>query len=718
MTLKNYKKLYFILTAIILTFAGCTASNISINNSSNTALIIDTVKAQKFDTGKMWTFDYPPFDYFSETYGFRPTQQWFDDVRKASLKFANYCSASFISKNGLIMTNDHCGETSVTQVSKDGENLPEKGFYAEKLEDERPVEGLFVEQLILIKDVTREVQDAIDAGKTSEEKSNNKAKKIAEISSKYRAETKLECSVVSLYNGGKYSLYGVKRYNDVRLVFSPETSVGFFGGDYDNFTYPRYNLDVTFFRVYDDSGKPLKTENYFKWSENGAYEGEPLFAVGNPGRTNRLKTISQLEYFRDIAYPVTLSMLNGAIEAVKDRLENETEHKAELRDNLQYLANSQKVYAGMISGLHDPYMMARKKDFEKTFKAAVDANPKLKNDYGDAWENIAEIRAQLKKLTPTLSAYSLNPLLTSDYFNIAKEVILLAKQLKLPENERLPEYQGEQLDSTKLKIFRKDFSKRKNDILLRAHADLIINLLGNQNELVQKLFGNKTGKAAADYILNNSKIATKESLAEFLKKSPDEILNSDDPFIYFILNTEDKLKELRAKQNELITKEETYNQKIGRALFEVYGTSIPPDATFTLRISDGVIKDYDYNGTKAPTKTTFYGMYDRYYSFEGKNPWNLPDRWKNPPAEFDLSVPFNFITTHDLTGGASGSPVINKNMEIVGIAFDGNIESLNGDFLFDTKTNRSINVASQGMMECLKDIYKADRLVKELKGTK
>ncbi len=707
------KKAYAFFALLALIISGCASSNIL--NNTNDGIVLDTVKAQKFDTGKMWTFDYPPVDYFDKTYGFRPTQQWLDKVQKSSLKFATYCSASFISGNGLIMTNDHCGRTSVTEVSSKGENLSEKGFYAEKLEDERPVEGLFVDQLVLIKDVTKEIQDAIDSGKTDEEKSSDKAKKIAEISSKYSTDTNLECSVVSLYNGGKYSLYGIKRYKDVRLVFAPESQLGFFGGDYDNFTYPRYNLDVTFFRVYDDSGKPLKTENYFKWSDNGAYEGEPLFAVGNPGRTNRLKTISQLEYFRDVSYPTTLTMLNGAIAALRERIINEPEKSAELNDNLLYLTNSQKVYAGMIKGLRDPYMMARKKDFEKNFRTAVESDPELMTEYGDSWENISSIRSELKKIAPTINAYSLNPLITSEYFNIAKEVIMLAKQLKIPENERLPQYQSGLLDSTKSSIFPKEFSQKNNYNLLKAHIDFIVSLLGRQDEFVQKLFGGNTGKAAADYMLSNSKITSKESLDEFLKKSTDEILSSDDPFIYFILNTPDKIKELKARQSELITKEETYNQKIGRALFEVYGTSIPPDATFTLRISDGVIKDYDYNGTKAPTKTTFYGMYDRYYSFEGKFPWDLPEKWKNPPPEFDLSVPFNFITTHDLTGGASGSPVINKNMEIVGIAFDGNIESLNGDFLFDTTTNRSLNVASQGIIECLKNLYKADRLVEELK---
>jgi hypothetical protein len=704
--------IFLVISAII--FFDCSSSQ-SLRKSYYNGIDLDTVKAQRFDTGKMWTFEYPPTAYFEKEYGFKPSEEWFDKVRKSSLRFASYCSASFISEDGLIITNDHCGRSSVTDVTREGEDLQSNSFFAEKLEDERPVKDLFVDQLVLIKDVTKEIQEAISGSKEDESLIE---KKEDEISEKYKKETGLEIQIVSLYNGAKYSLYGYKRYKDIRLVFSPETQLGFFGGDYDNFTYPRYNLDVTFFRAYDDSGKPLKTENYFKWNPESIKDSEVVFVVGNPGRTNRLRTMSQLEFLRDIDYPNRLKLLNCMIEVNRETIKQHPDKAAKLNDFLYTLTNSQKVYDGEIKGLNDPYLMARKEDFEKQFKISVLSNPVLKEKYGDAWDKISEIRDGIKKYAFAINTYSIYQPLKSDYFDIAEHVILFAKQMQLSEDQRFPQYHSDSIDSTKAVIFPDDFDKDNSDMLLQAHINFLIESLGSNNDLVKNLVGNRKGSEALNYILNKSKITSKESLFSFLKKSPEEILNSDDPFIYFILNTQEKLREARQKVNALKKEEEVYNQKLGKAIFEVYGTSIPPDATFTLRIADGIVQDYNYNGTKAPIKTTFYGMYDRYYSFDGKFPWSLPEKWKNPPTEFDLSTPFNFISTNDAVGGSSGSPVINKNTEIVGIAFDGNIEGLPGDFIYATEINRSVNVASEGVMECLKNMYKAKRLSEELKEGK
>jgi hypothetical protein len=702
---------------LLLTFAYGCASYYNLSKYSYYNIIDpDTVKAQRFDTGKLWTFEYPPIDYFKTAYGFKPTEQWLDKVRKSALRFSTYCSASFVSEDGLIMTNDHCGRSNVTEVTRDGEDLQSTSFFAEKLEDERSVSGLFVDQLVLVKDVTKEILDEnLFAVKNEEDLLN---KKIDDITNKYKNDTGLEVEIVSLYNGALYSLYGYKRYKDIRLVFSPETQLGFFGGAYDNFTYPRYNLDVTFFRAYNDSGKPLKTENYFKWSLKGIIDSEVVFVVGNPARTNRLCTISQLEYLRDVQYPNILKLLNSVIEVSQKEEKEHPEKATQINDRLYSLTNSQKVYNGEIKGLYDPYLMARKKDFEKSFRKSIESHPILKTKYGDLWDNIAELELEMKKYARTIYGYSLYPMIKSDYFDIAKDVILLATQVQVPEDKRLPQYKSESLNSTKATIFPKDFDKYKNDALLKVHLDYIIDNLGQDNGLVQKLIGNRKRIDAANYLLSKSKLTSKESLIEFLKLSPEQILNSDDPFIYFLLNTQDKLKELKQKVNSLKEQEEVFNKKLGKAIYEVYGTSIPPDATFTLRIAAGIVQDYNYNGTKAPIKTTFYGMYDRYYSFNGKFPWSLPERWKNPPAEFDLSTPFNFISTNDAVGGSSGSPVINKNAEIVGIAFDGNIEGLPGDFIYATEINRSVNVASEGIMECVKDMYKATRLSEELEEGK
>lgn len=708
------------LVVIALWFGGCSSSTQmeQYQKSESSWINLDTVKAGKFDTGKMWTFDFPPYQWFKEAYNFSPTEEWMNNVRMSALRFANYCSASFVSEDGLVMTNHHCGRESITEVTKEGEDLHSDGFIAATLEDERKVPGLYVDQLVLIKDVTKEIQEAIDLGKDEQEKVANKSTKIAELQKKYKDDTGLEIQIVTLYNGGKYSLYGYKRYKDVRLVFAPETQLGFYGGDPDNFTYPRYALDCSFFRVYDEEGKPLKTTHFFKWSPKGAIANEPVFVVGNPGRTNRLNTVAQLEFQRDYAYPITMQMLNSLVEVYTEYLNENPDKVYSMQDQLFGYSNSQKAYQGILDGLRNPVLMAKKKDFEKNFKNAVFSKPELKSKYGNLWESIQGTRNELKQYVRENAAYNLNPVFNTQYFFIAKELITLANELKKPETERSADYKGLQLDSTIDNIFPADFDKSLNDKLLKHNIAFFEMLLGENNPLVVKFTGNKKDKAALEYCLNVSEITTIEKVKSLIKKGPDAILNSNDPFIYYVLNTEAKGKELAAKIKEINTREQNSVQLLGRAVFDVYGTNIPPDATFTLRIADGVVKGYNYNGTTAPVNTTFYGLYDRYYSFEKKFPWNLPKRWENPPAEFNLETPMVFVSTNDIIGGNSGSPVINKNAEVVGLAFDGNIESLPGQFIFDDTANRTVSVHSAGMLEAIMDLYKNKRLGEELKHGK
>lgn len=687
-------KKYRILLIFVILFTTLASFAQNLHNGID----LDTVKAQKFDIGKMWTFDYPPVDYFSETYNFSPTKEWLEKVRMSALKFADYCSASFISEDGLVLTNHHCGRESVTSVEIPGEDLHKNGFYAETLDKERRVKELFVEQLVKILDVTSDVLGAMESGNTAEEKIENKAKKIKELEESNSKETGLKCEVITFYNGGQYSLYFYKRYNDVRLVFAPEDQAGFFGGDPDNFTYPRYNLDCTFFRVYDENGKPLKTTNYFKWSTKGAEIGEPIFVIGNPGTTNRLNTIAQLEYKRDIEYPQGLAMINKYISILEDFCRKSPEMKKYFNDQIFSLKNSQKVYEGMIKGLNDAVLMARKKDFEKNFKASVESNSKLKNKYGNVWNEIAEVRNELKRINPKLSAFSITTN-SSAYMIIADTLVKLSQK-----NEKLNKNFVTNLFSND--IFGED--------VLKLEIQNLIDNIGYGNPVVNNFIGNRSIDEAVEYLKQNSQLTSDSKAKDFIKKSPEEILNSNDPFISFILQTKDSVKVLREKNNELNKKETLANQKLGNAIYEVFGNSIPPDATFTLRISDGVIKPYNYNGTIAPPKTTFYGIYDRYYSFDKKNPWDLHGVWLNPPKEFRLETPFNFISTCDISGGSSGSPVINRNAELVGLAFDGNIESLPGDFIYTSETPTMVSVDSEGLKEAIKNLYKAKRLSYEL----
>ena len=406
------------------------------------------------------------------------------------------------------------------------------------------------------------------------------------------------------------------------------------------------------------------------------------------------------------------------IESYNLIIKNNPERKTKLQDRLFSFENSKKAYTGMLKGLRSPVLMQRKRDFEQNFKIAVQSDDELNEKYGDLWGKIEESRSELKKYSNERFAYSMNRFATPRYFFIADELVAIAHELAIPENERSELYVGEELENSLNALMPDDFDYEMNNNMLKQKLETLRRYLGSDNEIVKKMTGGKIGDEAVEYILSNSALTNLDDIKDLVENGSDAIVSGDDPFIYFILNGVPKGEELDAKMDAIVASEDTYNQSLGRALFEVYGTSIPPDATFTLRISDGVVEGFPYNGTVAPPITTFYGLYDRFNSFAKEYPWDLHEIWLNPPAEFDLATPFNFVSTNDIIGGNSGSPVINKNAEVVGLAFDGNIQGLPGNFIFRTEENRMVSVHSAGMMEAIRHIYKVDRLADELKNGK
>jgi hypothetical protein len=674
----------------------------------------DTVKAQKFDMGKMWTFENPPLDYFEQLYNFRPTEEWLDKVQKSALKFGNGCSASFISEDGLIMTNHHCIRGILRDMSTDKEDLLKYRFYADSLKDEKKIPNLFVNQLMMIEDVTEEIQLIMKTAESDSEKVARKNEKIEEIKERYlKLNPDLEYKVVSLYYGGKYSLYGYKKYNDIRLVFAPELMVSKLGGDYDNFTYPRYGLDCAFLRAYEND-KPIKINYFFNWNLKPVYEDQPVFVVGNPGSTNRLYTIAQLNYLRDYRYGLQTPMRQDLYKVYESLVEETNAEDMKLVATLFNVGNGLKVYKATYEALQDPYFIARKKDFEKKFKQAVQSNPELNEKYGNIWSEIAHNREEASQYAKEIFALTISSLYSPKYLFIARDLVNLAQQLKLPEEERGDSFKGEKLDSRIENIFPKDFNRELEDKKLIVQLNVIKDNLSKDNLLYQLILDGMEVGEAANNLLSHSKLTNKEDVISLAKSGADEILKSNDPFIKFVLNSNERLKELESINKKLDDNDEINNQLLGEALFEVYGDSIPPDATGTLRISDGIIKGYDYNGTRAPIKTTFYGSLDRYYSFNKKFPFNLPAYWEDLPKEFDLSTTLDFVNTCDIIGGNSGSPVINTNAEVVGLAFDGNMESHSGKFIYTTEANRTVAVSAQGMIEALRDLYKAKRLAEEM----
>ena len=666
----------------------------------------DDTKPQRFDFGKMWTFENPPKEWFKEAYQFAPPDSWYDDVRKSSLRFATWCSASFVSPDGLIMTNHHCSRDVVPSLQKEGESLLKNGFYAATLADERKAEGLFVEQLIVAEDITDQVMRKNSGAKDDIEKKVLTDSALAQLTREYAARDGwkgLRIQTVTYYSGGKFSLYGYKKYSDIRLVMVPENELGYFGGDPDNFTFPRYCLDFTFWRAYDEQGKPLNTrDHYFKFNTSGAEENEPVFVIGNPGSTERYRTISQFEYDRDIRFPAQIKMMTNRRDIMAR--EYEKAPNDDLLNDIFGLGNSIKAMTGILEGLRNPSLLGRKRAMEQEIRSKT----KLKGE--DPWIEMEKEYSILRKYGSALTL--LGP---SQIKGKALNMMFAAANYEklLMENNSKNEATLEKLKA-QMKEFSKDLNTPKEMEYLKTLYEEVLMFEHPDNKLSEVLLDGKTSEKAAHKLLDKTDFSDAEKLDKILMKPAEKLAKCDDPILEagrFIVS---KYQEAAKAFQNSTTKRKSLEAKIANNVFKVKGNNLPPDATFTLRLADGLVRAYEYNGTTAPYKTSFYGLYDRFYSYNKKSPWSLPEKWLNPPSEL-LSSPFCFVTTNDIIGGNSGSPMINRNKEVVGLVFDGNIESLPGNFIYDEKANRTVGVHAGGIYAALKYIYKADRLTDELR---
>ena len=668
-----------------------------------------------FDFGKMWTFENPPKEWFKEAYNFTPEDTWYDDVRKSSLRFATWCSASFVSPNGLIMTNHHCSRDVVAALQKEGENFDKQGYYATTLADERRAEGLFVEQLIQVADITDAVKAKIKNAENTAAEIEMRQAALKEIQDEYAAKADwsgLRLQTVTYYSGGKFSLYGYKRYDDIRLVLIPELDLGFYGGDPDNFTYPRYNLDCTFWRAYDENGNPVNTSaHYYKFNAEGAKEGEPVFVVGNPGSTERYRTVAQLEYDRDYRYPMTYrflknrnDMMVAQYDQIKDDPEKEFEAQA-LLNTIASVANGMKAYGGIVKGLNDDELFGRKVAMENYIRSK---SPGITH-----WDDLDKAYEELNP-----HAWAVTHLGPS---GLRGNIFLMMHQL-FSYDQMVKEETGDEEEE----------NPKKTQI--REAIMAMVPSVSDPKEIDQfKLLMREWQADIYEGDMTLSKVLDGMSIDEFVDKMIDKTRFKEEKKAEKCLKGDKikKDKDMMLKAARILIPRyfeaatafqssspyrKSLESKIANQVFNVYGDNLPPDATFTLRISDGVIKPYDYNGTKAPANTTYYGLYDRHFSHGEVFPWSLPERWlDNPPMEL-LKAPLNTVSTNDIIGGNSGSALINQNKEAVGLIFDGNIESLPGNFIFDSTHNRTVSVHAGGIMAAMKYIYKADRLVKELNG--
>jgi hypothetical protein len=660
----------------------------------------------RFDTGKMWTFENPPLDYFAEEYGFQPTSEWLDHVRLSSLRLPN-CTASFVSSDGLVLTNHHCAREGATAVSREGEDLLETGFYAPTLEDERRVPDLHVDQLVELRDVTDLIEVAVTPMMAEEAEMQAREARQQSVADSASQALELDCEVQSLYNGGRYSLYCYKRYDDVRLVFIPELDIGYFGGDPDNFTYPRYVLDASFLRVYDDNGEPFGPADYYRWSETGVREGDAVFVVGNPGSTERLNTVAQLEYSRDYVEPFWIRLYQSRADALVQFMDHHPDQRPEYINDYFSHMNSLKLFKGRLKALQDPEIMGRKRGFEQRFRRAVQADPALNQLYGSLWDEIAQIRAQMATLAPTRNGLWFSGPLWSQTLGTAADMLLYAFRVLNGVNDEVTDELRSDLED---RTFNTDLDQHFLELQLQDAAEW----LGEDDPFVRAALAGSTFSEAARTLVSEAVSVTDLEQRNALLGDPGAILNSPDPAIRLMRDALPRFVDAELAFQDLSTDEEAKVAKLARALFEVQGTALAPDATFTLRIADGVVSSYDYNGTRAPAFTTFYGLYDRHYSHAGSDDWALPERWLDPPAAFDLSTPLNMVHTNDTVGGNSGSPLVNVAGEVVGLLFDGNIESLSGDFIYTDHSARSVSVRAEAIIEALRHIYGAQRIVDEL----
>ena len=666
--------------------------------------------AVRADEG-MWTFDNPPVKQLQEKYNFTPTQQWLDHLRLSSVRLNDGGSGSFVSPHGLLLTNHHVARGQLQKNSSAEHDYIRDGFYAATPDQEMKSQDLEVNVLVSYENVTDRVNAATRGAKNTEEEFAKRKATIAEIEKESTEKTGFRSDVVTLYQGGEYWLYRYKKYTDVRLVFAPEQQAAFYGGDPDNFTYPRYDLDMALYRVYENE-KAIDSKDYLKWNPQGAGDGELVFVSGHPGSTQRSDTYAALVFDRDIVTPLIIQNLKRRIATLKDYSAHGPEQARQAGSMIFGLENSLKVFIGRLEGLQEKGLMEKKRKEEEEFKAKVDANPEWKKEYGSAWESDA---AAIEKAKPRIKEQFFHST-DSQLAGLAVTLVTYVAEIKKPDGERLEGFHDSQLDSLKLRLFSPAPIYPEMEIARMTSAlEADVKELGPTDVWLKAVLDGRTPKDAANQMVTGTKVgdpAFRKSLAEGGQAAVD---GSTDLLIAMARRIDPVRREqIKWFENNVESVGQRAGEQLGKARFAVYGKNTYPDATFTLRLSYGQVMGFPMNGTKAPYKTTMYGLYDRAASFDYKAPFDLPKRYLDGKEKLDLSTPFDFVTTNDIIGGNSGSPVVNRNGEIVGLIFDGNIQSLVGDFVYDPYQNRAVAVHTAAMTEALKKLYGAQKLVDEL----
>ncbi|HLZ41704.1 MAG TPA: S46 family peptidase [Candidatus Sulfotelmatobacter sp.] len=666
----------------------------------------------------MWLYNEPPTAKIKAKYGFELTQAWLDHVRLSSVRFNNGGSGSFVSADGLTFTNHHVGAGCVQQLSTEAHDYIKTGFYAKTQAEEAKCPNLELNELVGIEDVTDKVDAGVKPGMSAADAGQAQRAAMSQIEQQCSTSTGLRCDVVTFYSGQVYNLYKYKKFTDVRLVFAPEFGIAFFGGDPDNFTYPRYDLDITFFRVYEN-GKPAHLDNYLKWSPTGVKDGELIFVSGHPGNTGRMLTMAQLDFLRDVQYPAALKLYARRI-AVLENFSKESEENARIaKEDIFGLQNSQKAITGYQSGLLDKAIMEKKAGDEAKLRASFKADPKNAGA-PDPWDEIAGAIKTQQEIYPNLMYLERMRGFSSRLAQMARVLVRSAEEKPKPNQDRLREFRDSGLPSLEQQLFSPEpIYKNLETTLLSDSLSDMQDALGKDNPDVKSVLQGKTPAEAAKDMIANTKlddIAVRKQLYEGGKAAIDA---STDPLILAMKAIEPDARAARKdfddKVDAVVRRDGTL---IAKARFTQSGFTQPPDATFTLRLSYGAVKGYREDSRAIPYYTMMGGAYEHAAAHGEKPPYNLPESWMKAKPKLDLKTPLNFVSTADIIGGNSGSPTVNTKGEVVGIIFDGNIQSLPWNFAYSEVQGRAVSVDSRGIQESLRKIYGATALADELMGTK
>jgi hypothetical protein len=662
----------------------------------------------------MWLYNHPPRQLIHDKYGFDLTDDWLANLQLASVHFGGG-SGEFVSEEGLVLSNHHVGSRALQRLSTREHNYLRDGFYARTRAEEKPCAGLELRVLVSIEDVTARVNATVPSGLSDEAAFKARRAASAAIEKESLDQTGLRSEVITLYQGGQYHLYRYKQYSDIRLVFAPEEQIAFYGGDPDNFEYPRFDLDICLFRAYEN-GQPAKTPHYLKWSQAGAGDGELVFVSGHPGHTDRLRTVAELEYLRNVEYPRALEQLMRREVLLSAWSARSAENARRARNDLFGARNGRKVRDGALAGLLDPAFMDRKKAAEQQLRTTVATNTTLSHAVG-AWDRIAQAQKIIGEHVVAEDLLERGSGFNSVLFGYARELLRAAEERPKPEGERLEEYRESRRATFEFRLFAE--APVYADLEMLKLADSLTCLaegLGPDSALVQKVLAGKSPRERAAEAVRSTQLASAVTRRRLYEGGQQAIDQAKDTMIELARLVD---PEARAVRKEVETQREAMRQahaQIGQARYALEGASNYPDATSTLRLAFGVVKGYEEDGRQVPFQTTFAGLYARATDQNYRPPFDLPPRWLAKRKKLKLETALNFVCTADIIGGNSGSPVVNRKGEFVGIIFDGNIQSLTEDFLYTEEQSRALSVHSSGIIEALRKVYDAQVLADELLG--